>query len=70
MQDVSNTRTDEYGGSIDARSKFALDIVDAVVKEVGEERTGVRLSPWSEYQSVYCFCLELRDEIGYSKRQC
>jgi NADPH2 dehydrogenase len=47
LQDVSNQREDEYGGSVERRSRFALEIVDRVVQAVGEERIGVRLSPWS-----------------------
>ncbi|KAF8963599.1 hypothetical protein BDZ97DRAFT_1661466 [Flammula alnicola] len=47
IQDVSNQRSDEYGGSIERRNKFALDVVDAVVTAIGENRTAVRLSPWS-----------------------
>jgi NADPH2 dehydrogenase len=50
IQDVSNHRTDEYGGSIEARSKFGLEVVDAVARAVGEERTAIRLSPWSTFQ--------------------
>ena len=50
LQDVSNTRTDEYGGSIENRSRFGLRVVDAVVKAVGEERTAIRISPWGRYQ--------------------
>ncbi|KAG2006352.1 NADH:flavin oxidoreductase/NADH oxidase [Coprinopsis cinerea AmutBmut pab1-1] len=52
LQDVSNKRTDEYGGSIEARSKFGLEVVDAVAKQVGAERTSIRLSPWSTYQDM------------------
>lgn len=52
IQDVSNKRTDEYGGSVEARNRFALEIVDAVVEVVGAEKTGVRLSPWSTFQGV------------------
>jgi NADPH2 dehydrogenase len=48
FQDVSNKRTDKYGGSIEARSQFALETMDAVVKAVGPERAAIRLSPWSE----------------------
>ncbi|KAF8959966.1 hypothetical protein BDZ97DRAFT_1666517 [Flammula alnicola] len=47
IQDVSNQRSDEYGGSIEGRNKFALDVVDAVVTAIGENRTAVRLSPWN-----------------------
>ncbi|KAJ3522062.1 hypothetical protein NM688_g8929 [Phlebia brevispora] len=46
IQDVSNKRTDEYGGSIENRSRFALEIVDAVAAKVGAERTAIRISPW------------------------
>jgi 2,4-dienoyl-CoA reductase-like NADH-dependent reductase (Old Yellow Enzyme family) len=48
-QDVSNTRTDEYGGSIENRARFALEVTQAVTRVVGEDRTGIRLSPWSEF---------------------
>lgn len=46
IQDVSNQRTDEYGGSIDNRNRFAMEIVEAIVNRIGQERTAVRLSPW------------------------
>ncbi|RDB22050.1 putative inactive dehydrogenase EasA [Hypsizygus marmoreus] len=39
LQDVSNQRSDEYGGSIEGRSRFPLEVVDAVVDAVGPERT-------------------------------
>jgi len=48
-QDVCNTRTDEYGGSIENRARFALEVTQAVTRVVGEDRTGIRLSPWSEF---------------------
>ncbi|TPG33956.1 alkene reductase [Flavobacterium pectinovorum] len=41
-----NNRTDEYGGSIENRSRFLLEIVDAVIKTVGNEKTGIRLTPY------------------------
>ncbi|KAI0355742.1 NADH:flavin oxidoreductase/NADH oxidase [Trametes cingulata] len=52
LQDVSNKRTDEYGGSIENRARFAIEVVDAVVAAVGESKTAIRLSPWSEYQDM------------------
>ncbi|KAJ7727030.1 hypothetical protein B0H14DRAFT_2640972 [Mycena olivaceomarginata] len=45
--DISNTRTDTYGGSIANRARFVLEVVDAVVAAVGPEHTAIRLSPWS-----------------------
>ena len=50
LQTVSNHRTDEYGGSLENRLRFPLEVIDAVAKTVGAERTAVRISPWSNYQ--------------------
>jgi NADPH2 dehydrogenase len=50
LQTVSNDRTDEYGGSLENRLRFPLEVIDAVAKSVGAERTAVRISPWSNYQ--------------------
>lgn len=50
LQDTTNQRDDAYGGSVENRTRFALEVVDAVVKEVGETKTGIRLSPWSDFQ--------------------
>jgi NADPH2 dehydrogenase len=52
LQDVSNSRTDEYGGSVENRSRFALEIVDAVVKAVGQKKTAIRFSPWGKFQGL------------------
>ena len=41
----ANTRTDEYGGSIENRTRFAIEVAKAVAAEIGPERTGIRLSP-------------------------
>jgi NADPH2 dehydrogenase len=48
-QDTCNKRSDEYGGSIENRARFALEVTQAVTMAVGEDRTGIRLSPWSEF---------------------
>jgi N-ethylmaleimide reductase len=45
LRSGSNHRTDEYGGSIENRARFPLEVVDAVVAQVGASRTGIRLSP-------------------------
>ncbi len=41
----ANTRTDEYGGSIENRARFAIEVAKAVAAEIGPERTGIRISP-------------------------
>ena len=45
LRDGTNKRTDAYGGSIENRTRFLLEVVDAVTAVVGAERTGVRISP-------------------------
>ncbi|KAJ0795485.1 putative 12-oxophytodienoate reductase [Helianthus annuus] len=44
-----NDRTDEYGGSLKNRCRFALEVVDAVLKEIGGDKVGIRLSPFADY---------------------
>jgi N-ethylmaleimide reductase len=45
LQDISNKRTDEYGGSIENRARFLLEIIEAIVSVWGGDRVGVRVSP-------------------------
>ena len=52
IQDVSNHRTDAWGGDIAKRSRFAVEVTRAVVDAVGNDRTAIRLSPWSKYQGM------------------
>ena len=47
LQDVSNKRTDEYGGSIENRARFALEILEAITESIGEDRTAIRVGPWA-----------------------
>ncbi|KAH9852692.1 FMN-linked oxidoreductase [Lenzites betulinus] len=49
IQDVSNRRNDEYGGSTENRVRFALEVVGAVVKVVGAKKSAIRFSPWSAF---------------------
>ncbi|OJJ07895.1 hypothetical protein ASPVEDRAFT_178817 [Aspergillus versicolor CBS 583.65] len=51
-QDKCNNRDDEYGGSIENRSRFILEVASAVSNAVGPERVGIRLSPWQRYQGM------------------
>ncbi len=47
-----NLRTDEYGGSIENRSRFLLEVIDAVIEAIGSNRTGLRLSPGGEFNDI------------------
>ena len=48
IQDTVNRRTDEYGGSIENRSRFVLELVQAISDRIGEDRVALRLSPWNK----------------------
>lgn len=45
LKEGANQRTDQYGGSIENRARFALEVVDTVTREIGAGRVGIRLSP-------------------------
>ena len=45
LQDISNQRDDEYGGSIENRARLHLDVTDAVCKVWGADRVGMHLAP-------------------------
>lgn len=50
LQDTCNKREDEYGGSIEGRCRFPLEAVAEAVNRVGQERVGVRITPWGKFQ--------------------
>ncbi|MDY7022789.1 MAG: alkene reductase [Cyanobacteriota bacterium] len=46
LRRTSNKRMDIYGGDIPNRVRFVEEVVEAVIAEVGKERTGIRLAPY------------------------
>lgn len=52
LHDNVNTRTDSYGGSIENRCRFPLEVVKSVTEAVGADRTGIRLSPYNYFQDT------------------
>lgn len=52
MKDHVNDRSDRYGGYLENRCRFALEIVEAVVNEIGADKVGVRLSPFASYNKA------------------
>lgn len=52
LRDGTNRRTDAYGGSVENRARFPLEVVDAVVKAIGKGRVGIRISPVSPANGV------------------
>ncbi|KAL7792074.1 NADH:flavin oxidoreductase/NADH oxidase [Trichoderma ceciliae] len=49
IQELSNKRTDTWGGSIENRARFALEVTKSVVAAIGADRTGIRFSPFADF---------------------
>lgn len=52
LRSSTNKRDDAYGGSKEKRARLLLEIIDAVCVEVGNERTGLRLSPVTTFNDI------------------
>ncbi|CNB67562.1 alkene reductase [Yersinia intermedia] len=52
MSPASNQRTDQYGGSIENRTRLTLEVVDATVAEWGAEHIGIRISPLGPFNGL------------------
>lgn len=52
LRDGSNIRTDKYGGGIENRARFLLEVVEGVVSAWEPGRVGVRLSPWGDFNDM------------------
>lgn len=51
--DGSNKRTDEYGGSIENRARFLMEVTQVCIDIMGADKVGVRISPASHWQDIY-----------------
>ncbi|KAL5776274.1 hypothetical protein ACOSP7_009200 [Xanthoceras sorbifolium] len=49
MKDQVNDRKDQYGGFLENRCRFALEIVEAIANKIGAHRVGIMLSPFANY---------------------
>ena len=52
MSPASNQRTDQYGGSIENRTRLTLEVVDASIAEIGADRVGIRISPLGPFNGL------------------
>jgi N-ethylmaleimide reductase len=52
IRPTSNQRTDNYGGSIENRARFVLEVADAAIKAIGKEKVGIRLSPFGVFNDM------------------
>jgi N-ethylmaleimide reductase len=73
LSPFSNLRTDEYGGSIENRTRFVLETAAAVSAAIGTGKVGLRISPFSSYNDMpvydeaaatYLYLAEKLNEIG------
>jgi N-ethylmaleimide reductase len=53
LQDGSNQRTDEYGGSIENRARLLMEVLEAVIGVWGSDRVGLRLSPTGTFNDMH-----------------
>jgi len=69
----SNVRTDRYGGAIENRARFPLEVAAAVAQAIGKDRVGIRLSPfgvfndmpiYDEMEADYTYLTELLNNLG------
>jgi len=67
LSPVSNIRNDTYGGSIENRCRFVLEVIEGAIEAIGKERVGLRLSPYGvasdmphypEIDSAYKYLVE------------
>jgi len=49
IRPTSNQRADRYGGTIENRSRFVLEVADAVIAAIGKDKLGIRLSPYGVF---------------------
>jgi N-ethylmaleimide reductase len=73
LSPISNIRNDNYGGSIENRCRFLLEVVQRTIEAIGKERVGIRLSPYGiasdmphypEIDNTYKYLAEQLDRIG------
>jgi N-ethylmaleimide reductase len=64
LSPTSNQRTDAYGGSVENRCRFVLEVVDAVGQAIGMDKTAIRLSPYGVGGGMAVYT-EVDETYGY-----
>ncbi len=64
----SNQRTDSYGGSIENRARFAIEVANAVTAAIGKDKVGIRLSPFGVFNDMPLYP-EMESDYAYLARQ-
>ena len=53
LRDCTNKRTDIYGGNIENRSRFPLEVVDSLISVFGKDKVGIKLTPIGRYNDMF-----------------
>jgi N-ethylmaleimide reductase len=73
LSPISNIRSDNYGGSVENRCRFVLEVASAVADAIGKGKTGIRLSPYGvasdmphypEIDATYSYLSEQLNQLG------
>jgi N-ethylmaleimide reductase len=76
LSPVSNMRTDKYGGSIENRCRFVLEVADSVAEAIGADKTAIRLSPYGvasdmpHYPEIHDTYVYLSEELNKLEIAC
>lgn len=78
LKDGINDRTDQYGGSIENRCRFVLEVVASVIEEIGAHRTSIRISPLidhngaddSDPEALGLYLIQNLNEFGLAYLHC
>jgi N-ethylmaleimide reductase len=80
IRDSTNQRTDQYGGSVENRTRFPIEVITAVSEVWGSDRVGVRLSPItravgdtpldSDPEGTYFYLAEQLGKLGLAYLHC
>jgi N-ethylmaleimide reductase len=68
LSPISNQRTDDYGGSMENRCRFVLEIVNEVAGAIGKNATAIRLSPYGVANDMHYYP-EIEKEYTYLAQQ-
>lgn len=78
LRDQTNQRTDRYGGSVENRARFCLEVMAAVTEVWGGERVGIRLAPVSSANNIsdsdpwgtFSYAVEQLNQFGLAFLHC
>jgi N-ethylmaleimide reductase len=64
----TNQRTDRYGGSIENRARFVLEVIAATSAAIGKDRVGIRLSPFGVFNDMPAYAA-MEEDYTYLAQQ-